>query len=148
MTLLVLMALAGGMIFTWFKQPPILGYILCGMLLGPSGFGFVSSRESVAYLSELGIIFLMFVVGFELRLSKLRDVWKVALGTSIGQIIAGLILMYGLSYYFKWSFTHIVLIGFIMALSSTSAVIKILETLNQTETENGQRTIAILIAQD
>jgi len=147
-TLLVLFALAGGLIFSWIKQPPILGYILCGMVLGPSGFSFISSRETVQFLSELGIIFLMFVVGFELHLNKLKNIWKIALGCSLGQILISFVVMYAFSFYFKWSMIYTVLIGFIVALSSTSAIIKILETLGQTESENGQRTIAVLIAQD
>lgn len=147
-TLIVLFALAGGLIFSWVKQPPILGYILCGMVLGPSGFAVVSSRETISFASELGIIFLMFAVGFELHLNKLKNIWKIALGTSLGQILISFLLMYALSFYFKWSMILTVLFGFIVALSSTSVIVKILETLKQTDTENGQRTIAILVAQD
>lgn len=148
LTLLVLFALAGGIIFSRFKQPPILGYILCGIILGPSGFAWIQSRESVTYLSELGIIFLMFVVGFELHLAKLKNAWKLSLATMLGQVIISLIITFLLSFIFYWSMLYAILIGFIVALSSTSAIVKILETLGQTQTENGQRAIAILIAQD
>jgi len=148
LALIVLFTMIAGIIFARFKQPPMLGYILCGLLLGPAGLGHIENPEFVGFLSDLGIVFLMFVIGFELRLAYFKDIWKLAVGTTLAQILVGLLLCSILGFFWSWPLEYIFLIGFSVALSSTSAVVKLLEALGQTQSDNGQRAIAILIAQD
>ncbi len=73
-TLVIVAALAGGLGLARLKQPPILGYILAGILLGPSGLGLIQSREQVGLLAELGVLLLLFVVGMDLSLRTFKKV--------------------------------------------------------------------------
>lgn len=71
---IALAALIAGMIFARFRQPALVGYILTGMLLGPSGLGLIEDWENIAFLAELGVLRLLYVVGMELSLRGFRAV--------------------------------------------------------------------------
>jgi CPA2 family monovalent cation:H+ antiporter-2 len=141
-------ALLGGIFFSYFRQPAILGYILAGIILGPAGFGFIQDRDSVSILAELGMLLLLFIVGMKLNLRTFKQVWLTATLCTILQITLCLSMTFGLSYFFDWSAGFCILLGFVMAISSTAVVVKILESINEYSTDNGQLTIGILIAQD
>jgi len=147
-TLVIVAALAGGLGLAHLKQPPILGYILAGILLGPSGIGLIHSREQVALLAELGVLLLLFVVGMELSLRTFKKVWVVSTLCTIFQIATSLLITGLLSKFFGWSFGLSLLLGFVLSLSSTAVVVKMLESIGEMRTEAGQITIGVLIAQD
>ena len=137
LAIVVLAALACGMAMQRLKQPAVMGYILAGALLGPGGLGVVENREFISLLAELGVLMLLFLIGMELSLRAIRDVWFVAAATTALQIAVGLIAMFGL-----------LLFGFCIALSSTAVAIKMLEEIGELRSRTGQVTVAILIAQD
>ena len=147
-TLVVLAALAGGLGLARLKQPPILGYIITGVILGPSGFAFIQSRSQVSVLAELGVLLLLFVVGMELSLRTFKRVWVVALLCSLIQIAVSVGITLFLSSFFNWSIALSLLLGFVVSLSSTAVVVKMMETIGELKTDTGQITIGILIAQD
>ncbi len=130
------------------KQPVVLGYILAGALLGPSGLGLASDRAGIQLLAEMGVLMLLFLIGMELSLQGLRAVWKVALFTTLFQIAAGLGLTYLLSFLLDWSLGMVLVLGFVIALSSTAVAIKMMEEIGEKSTRVGQVTIGILIGQD
>ena len=146
--LVVLAALAGGLVLARLKQPPILGYILAGIFLGPSGLALIDSREQVSSLAELGVLMLLFVIGMELSLRTFKKVWLVATLCALCQIAVALAVTFMLSKVFAWSWGLSMLLGFVVALSSTAAVVKMLESIDELKTEMGQLTIGVLIAQD
>ena len=146
--LVVVVALAGGLVLARFKQPAILGYILAGIFLGPSGLALIDSREQVAALAELGILMLLFVIGMELSLRTFKKVWLVATLCAVSQIAVGLGVTFMLSKIFAWSWGLSMLLGFVVALSSTAAVVNMLESIDELKTDLGQLTIGVLIAQD
>ena len=90
LAVVVVGALACGLVMRRFRQPILLGYILAGAALGPSGLGLVQSREQVQLLAELGVLMLLFFIGMELNLRDFRAVWKVAVLTTAFQIAAAL----------------------------------------------------------
>ena len=141
-------ALAGGLILARLKQPPILGYILTGVLLGPSAFELISNRGSVEILAELGVLLLLFVVGMELNLRSFKKVWKTATFCTLAQIIISSLIAVLLSLYYGWTPALSMLIGFIATLSSTAVVVKMMESMGEMKTDIGQLIIGILIAQD
>ena len=86
LALVGLIALAGGLLMVRMRQPVIVGYIVAGVVLGPSGFQLVEDRLSVAVLAELGVLMLLFLVGMELSLRGFKAIWKVAVGATLLQI--------------------------------------------------------------
>jgi CPA2 family monovalent cation:H+ antiporter-2 len=153
-TITVVAALVGGLAFARLKQPAILGYILVGILLGPSGFAVIKSREPVALLAELGVLLLLFVIGMELSLRSFKKVWPVATLCAVIQIFVSLGLVFLACPIFVWltgkqiSTDVLILLGFVGALSSTAVVVKMLESIGEFKSEIGQFTIGVLIAQD
>jgi CPA2 family monovalent cation:H+ antiporter-2 len=147
-TLVIVAALAGGLGLARLKQPPILGYILAGILLGPSGLGLIQSREQVGLLAELGVLLLLFVVGMDLSLRTFKKVWVVSTLCTILQLSASILITLFLSTFLGWSFELSLLLGFVLSLSSTAVVVKMLESIGEMRTDTGQMAIGVLIAQD
>lgn len=146
--IVVLAALACGVMMTRFRQPAIVGYILAGVLLGPSVLGLVRSREPVQFLAELGVLMLLFLVGMELSIRSFKSVWRVATAATLMQIGGSLVIMLALAPLFGWSLPFALLLGFVVALSSTAVTIKMLEESGELNTPAGEITVAVLIAQD
>ncbi|MCX7337723.1 MAG: cation:proton antiporter [Alphaproteobacteria bacterium] len=146
--LVVLIALTGGLILSRLKQPPVLGYILTGVILGPSCFALIQSRDQVEILAELGVLLLLFVVGMELNLRTFKRVWVTATLCTVLQIFVCVSIPLGCSTLLGWSMELSLLLGFVASLSSTAVVVKMLESIGELKTETGQLTIGILIAQD
>jgi len=130
------------------KQPLIPLYILAGVIIGPVGFGLITDSEVIMTLSEIGVAFLLFVVGLELDLRKLKDVGAVILTGSAAQIIlmfgAGLLVGFGLGF----SDQTLIYFGLIVSFSSTMVVIKLLADRNELETLHGRIVIGILLMED
>jgi len=148
LAIVVVGAMACGLVMRYFRQPILLGYIIAGAVLGPSGFGFVQSREQVQLLAELGVLMLLFFIGMELNLRDFRAVWKVAVLTTAFQIVVAFLGMYLLGLLLDWPLALTVVVGFVVALSSTAVAIKMLEEIGEKRTRVGYVTIGILIAQD
>jgi hypothetical protein len=143
-----LAALACGMLARAVKQPSVMGYIIAGALLGPSALGIVKDRENIQLLAEFGVLMLLYLIGMELSLRAIREVWKVALVATLCQIVAGLLVMLLLGFLANWEPALIVLLGCVVALSSTAVAIKMMEEIGELRTRVGQITIGILVAQD
>ncbi|MEM7172250.1 MAG: cation:proton antiporter [Pseudomonadota bacterium] len=148
LAIVVVAALICGLIMRRFHQPAVLGYILAGALLGPSALGLVDNRANIQLLAELGVLMLLFVIGIELSLQGIKQVWKVALFTTLAQIAVGLGLTYTMGWVLDWPIALILVLGFVVAISSTAVAIKMLEEIGEKETRIGQITIGILICQD
>lgn len=147
-TTVILAALLLGLGMVRLRQPAVLGYIIAGVVLGPSGFGLVEDREGVALLAELGVLMLLFIVGAELDLRRFMDSWTIAVGTLAVQVGAGIAMGLGLMALLGWSFPLAILAGFAFALSSTAVVIKMLEQSGELTTTTGRIAVGVLIAQD
>ncbi|MBC6440937.1 MAG: cation:proton antiporter [Rhodospirillales bacterium] len=145
---LISVALVCGLTLARIRQPAIVGYILAGVVLGPSVLGFVQDREQITLLAELGVLLLLFTIGMELDVSHFRSVLRFAfIGTGLQIVIATTVIL-TLSWPLGWPWQQSILVGFGVALSSTAVTIKLLEDVGEIHNEVGQRAIAILIAQD
>ncbi len=132
------------------KIPPIVGFLITGAIFGPSALGLVQNAESVVILSEIGIVFLLFSIGMELSVSELIRLRKpVLLGGSI-QVVLTIFLfaVLALWYWPEQGLNNAIFVGFLIALSSTAIVLKILQQKAQIDTPSGKITLSILIYQD
>ena len=146
--IVVLAALLCGMVLTRLRQPAIVGYILAGVILGPSGIGVVKDQGALSLLAELGVLLLLFLVGLELSLRSFRRMWRLAVFMVAFQVAASTAMTLLSSSLFGWSIQFSVLLGFMVALSSTAVAVKLLEDLGELRTRTGRVTVGILIAQD
>ena len=137
-----------GFVLVRLKQPAIVGYILTGVVLGPTGFGLVSNTDSITLLAELGVIMLLFLVGMELSVRAFAAVAGLAAAVTIGQIAAGLAITGVFGLLLGWPVEQVVVLGFIVAVSSTAVAIRMLEEVGELRTAMGRITVGILIAQD
>ena len=141
-------ALACGMVMQRLRQPAVMGYILAGAILGPGGLGLVESREFISLLAELGVLMLLFLIGMEISLRAIREVWKIAVTVTLMQIAVGLGAMFAIGAVLDWPLPRTILVGFVVALSSTAVAIKMLDEIGELRSRTGQITVAILVAQD
>ena len=148
LTVVVLVALLCGVFFTRLKQPAVVGYIIAGFVLGPSGFGLVENEANIGLLAELGVLLLLFVIGMELSLRAFRQIWKIAVTTVALQTAGATILVWLIGQWQGWPVAAVALLAFVLALSSTAVAVKMLEDIDELRTRTGQITVGILIAQD
>ena len=146
--IIVLAALVCGLLCGRLRLPSIIGYMIAGMALGPSGLALVEDRGDIGLVADLGVLLLLYTIGMQLSLRSFRAIWVVAVGTALLQVGAAVVVMLGLGLAFGWSPAVSVLLGFVVALSSTVVVVRMLENLNLLRTQVGQITVSILIAQD
>ena len=146
--LLLIGAIAGGLLLAGLRQPPLVGYIVAGAVFGPSGFGLIADRPTIDILAELGVLVLLFVVGTRLSLRGFKNIYKTAVGATALQIMVSVSVMLMLAHLFGWRPERAILYGFVLALSSTAVGIKILEDIGELRNETGRVAVGVLIAQD
>ncbi len=137
-----------GMAMVQFRQPPIIGYIFAGILLGPGALGLVQDRESINTLAEIGVIMLLYFIGIELSLQSFRQIWKTAVGATVLQIVVSLLLALWLGPRFGLELGQVLLFAFCLAVSSTAVSVTVVQSIGESNTRTGQLVIGILIAQD
>ncbi len=128
--------------------PSLVVYLLAGLVLGPEGLRVLEDREMLGRIGEFGVLFLLFFVGMEMSLPRLQASWKVALGGTLLQIGASVGLTFALGALLGWPLGRSVLLGFVLSLSSTAVVLRLLADRKETDTPVGQDVIGILLAQD
>ena len=137
-----------GILLKRIQQPLIVAYIITGVLLGPYGIGFIKDIEMVEELGELGLILLLFFIGMEISLPDLVKLWKTSLFGTLIQVAASILAIFALGYFFNWKLQQVIVVGFVISLSSSAVVIKLLESKNEVHTAIGQNVISILLMQD
>jgi CPA2 family monovalent cation:H+ antiporter-2 len=137
-----------GFLLAKLKQPLMIGYILTGVIFGPNGLGFISSQAQIDFYSELGILLLLFVIGLELNVRSFIKMWKIPTLFTVIQITINAVLAVLISTLFSLPVYVALLVAFIASLSSTAAIVKVLEYINELKTDIGYITIGILVAQD
>ena len=137
-----------GFLLKKIKQPVIIAYILAGIIVGPSGLGILKDKTVIDILGELGLILLLFFIGMEISLPSMFKMWKTALLGVLFQVLISVLLISIIGYYFDWSINRIVILGFVLSLSSSAVVIKLMDEKKEIKTPIGQSVLSILLMQD
>lgn len=146
--ILSMIIIVAGFIFSLLKQPSIISYILVGILVGPHAFGFITDEALITDFGSLGLVLLLFFLGMELSLDSLIKNWRLAVIGTFLQIILSVLAIAAIGSFFDFTFEKTIVFGFLISLSSTAVIIKVLETRSELTSTVGQQVIAILLAQD
>ncbi len=151
-TLCILFAWVLGLLAHFSRQPLILAYLIAGFFIGPFGMGWVKSQESINVISELGLIFMLFMIGLEIDLKKIVRAGKVILFAAGGQLIGGVVL--GLLFFIAIGLSmgggkfDALYLCVACALSSTVIIVKVLYEKRELDTLPGRITLGVLVLQD
>ncbi|MEM9924000.1 MAG: cation:proton antiporter [Cyanobacteria bacterium P01_D01_bin.50] len=143
-------AAGGGLFASLLGLPVLLGYLVGGMVVGPTGFGLIKEFIQVETLAQFGVAFLLFALGVEFSFAELNKVKKISLGGGGLQIILTIAVTTLVSVGIGWVDSPIqgVFLGAILSLSSTAVVLKCLMERDETDTPHGQVMLGILVVQD
>ncbi len=130
------------------RLPPILGYLLVGMIVGPYGLDWIADSQSVVSLAEFGVVFLMFTVGLEFSLPKLIALRHSVLGLGSLQVVITSIVAGSLAYWYGFSLTASLIVAATIAMSSTAIVSKQLKDQLELNQTHGKNAIGVLLFQD
>ncbi len=130
------------------RQPYFIAYILAGVLLGPQGLGVISDRESIMQLGELGIVLLMFFIGAEIRLPDLQKQFIKPVVATLSQLVLSFAFIFLLGMRLAWSWQVVVLMSFIISLSSSAIIFQYLSKTGEINTRLGLLTSGVLLVQD
>jgi len=144
----ILAVLVLAIFLRYIQQPYVIGYLIAGVVLGPQGVALVTDEEMLARLGAIGVVLLLFFIGMEVTPRKLIDNWKVAVIGTLLQIIISVGCVWPLGVLLDWPLERIVLIGFVISLSSTAVVLKLLQDWKEFDSKVGQNVLVILLAQD
>jgi monovalent cation:H+ antiporter-2, CPA2 family len=130
------------------KIPSVVGFLITGVVCGPHGLGLINAVDQVEVLSEIGVILLLFTIGLEFSLTHLWEMKKLVLVGGLLQVIITVLVTAGVAVLLKVPLGQAVFFGFLVSLSSTAILLKVLQEKGQVETVHGKSIIAILILQD
>ncbi len=142
------LAFVAGMIASKLRVPPIVGYLLTGIVLGPYTPGLMADMKIAEELSEIGIVLLMFGVGLHFSIKDLMEVRKIALPGAIVQIAAATIMGMGLAHLWGWSVQTGLVFGLALSVASTVVLLRALEDHRIQHSMNGHIAIGWLIVED
>ncbi|XP_044468090.1 K(+) efflux antiporter 5-like isoform X1 [Mangifera indica] len=148
LVVIIVSAAIGGIIFSCLGQPVIVGYLLAGSLVGPGGLKFISEMVQVETFAQFGVVFLLFALGLEFSLAKLRAVGPVAVLGGILQILIFMCLCSITAVLCGAKLSEGIFAGSFLSMSSTAVVVKFLVEQNSNNALHGQVTIGTLIFQD
>lgn len=135
-------------VFHRLKLPPIAGFILSGVIVGPKGLALIGDVHQVEVLAEIGVALLLFGIGVELSLTKLKRLWRQALIGGMLQVGLTITLTYFIANMVGLSATTAIILSFTLALSSTAIVLRGLQQRGEVDTPHGQLILGILVFQD
>ncbi len=156
-TLLYLLAAVLGVVACrLLKLPPVLGYLAVGIAIGPNALALAQNAAGVQHLGEFGVVFLMFVIGLEFNVHKLRAMRRHVFGLGLSQVMltmllvttGSVVLAWMLPQYWAMGWQTAVALSGALAMSSTAVVLKLMSERLEMESEHGKRVMGVLLFQD
>ena len=142
------LAMVFGFIAVRLRLPPLVGYLLAGILIGPATPGFVGDVGLAAQLAEIGVMLLMFGVGLHFSLDDLMSVRRIAVPGAIVQIAVATLLGAGAAMTWGWSLVAALVFGLSLSVASTVVLLRALESRGLLQSVNGQIAVGWLIVED
>lgn len=151
--LLLLSCVVGGVVaFRLLHLPPLLAYLTVGILIGPHALAMLPDSADTRYLAEFGIVFLMFSIGLEFSLAKLKAMRRIVLGLGAAQVLLTILITlaagWAIGRHFNVGLAGAFALGGALAMSSTAIVMKMLAERMQLDSEHGRRIVGVLLFQD
>ncbi|AKJ32241.1 monovalent cation:proton antiporter family protein [Caldimonas brevitalea] len=157
--LYLLAAVIGVTVCRTFRLPPMLGYLAVGVLIGPNALALARDSAEFGYLAEFGVVFLMFVIGLEFNLPKLKSMRRMVFGLGFSEVLTTMLVTVLGNAALAWIFTMLgrqwnlpwqtaVALGGALAMSSTAIVVKLMAERLELESEHGRRVMGVLLFQD
>lgn len=143
----LVLAFVGGFIASKLRLPPLVGYLLAGVAVGPFTPGFVSDAGLAEQLAEIGVILLMFGVGLHFSVKDLLSVRRIAIPGAIVQITVATLLGAGLAYLWGWTPGAGIVFGLSLSVASTVVLLRALEHRNTLDSINGRIAVGWLIVE-
>ena len=142
------LALILGFVATRLRMPPLVGYLMAGILIGPGTPGFVADIELASQLAEIGVMLLMFGVGLHFSLADLMAVKRIAVPGALVQIIVATLLGMGVAMLWGWDIGGALVFGLALSVASTVVLLRALESRGVLESINGRIAVGWLIVED
>jgi CPA2 family monovalent cation:H+ antiporter-2 len=148
MAISLVYALVGGYIASRLRLPPLVGYLIAGIVVGPFTPGFVADRKLAPQLAEIGVILLMFGVGLHFSIRDLLAVRKIAIPGALVQIGLSVALTCGLTHFWGWPFGPSLVLGLALSVASTVVLLRALESQGILDSPSGRIAVGWLIVED
>mgnify|MGYP001394890457 CR=1 FL=1 len=146
--IILVAAILGGLLARRLKLPIILGYLAAGIVVGPHGFGLISELDTIQTIATVGVVLLLFTLGLEFSLDELKKMGRIALIGGTIQILLTAAAGLALGKLLGWQTAEAIFFGFLIALSSTMIVLKVLMERGELDASHGRVMIGILLVQD
>jgi CPA2 family monovalent cation:H+ antiporter-2 len=135
-------------VFRLLRLPPMLGYLIVGVAIGPHALGWISDTAEARGLAEIGVVFLMFSIGLEFSLPKLFTMRRIVFGLGAAQVIASMLIVWAIVAVLGVDWQAGLILGGVLAMSSTAIVAKLLAERIELNTPHGRQIIGVLLFQD
>ncbi|WP_297323911.1 monovalent cation:proton antiporter family protein [Nitrosomonas sp.] len=146
--ILLATAVLAVVVFRLLRLPPMLGYLLAGVIIGPHALGWIAENDETRHLAEFGVVFLMFSIGLEFSLPKLVAMKRIVFGFGTAQVVISILLVMAVAWVLGLDWRVGFVLGGALAMSSTAIVIKMLAERLELNSAHGRQIIGVLLFQD
>ncbi len=136
------------LVFTRFRIPTVVGYLLTGIIAGPHLLSLIEARHEIELMAEIGVVLLLFTIGLEFSLSHLLKIRRIVFLGGLIQVMFTAVIFTGISHFYGLNWQGALLMGFLAALSSSALVLKLLQERSELTSNYGRTVLGILIFQD